>query len=156
MTTGNKLQEIAEFFCNLYSEELNDITGDSINEWWTINWSNWVDNKEDIEYNEIEKAVFEKIDNLKNRYQYSEDRLIKFDTYSDSWPARPEDCAYLVEENSKLDLDSDSSEDDSISYYQGEKGALVIEHDSDGTENTHKSGFYLTSSFQEYKEMYLD
>lgn len=64
MTTGNKLQEIAEFFCNLYSEELNDITGDSINEWWTINWSNWVDDKEDIEYNEIEKAVFEKIDNL--------------------------------------------------------------------------------------------
>lgn len=132
MTTGNKLQEIAEFFCNLYSEELNDITGDSINEWWTINWSNWVDDKEDIEYNEIEKAVFEKIDNLKKRYQYSEDRLIKFDTYSDS------------------------SEDGSISYYQGEKGALVIEHDSDGTENAYKSGFYLTSSFQEYKEMYLD
>lgn len=90
-----------------------------------------------------------------NRYQYSEDRLIKFDTYSDSWPARPEDCAYLVEDNSKLDLDSDSSEDGSISYYQGEKGALVIEHDSDGTENAYKSGFYLTSSFQEYKEMYL-
>lgn len=156
MTTENKIQEIAEFFYHLYSEELNDITGDSINEWWTINWSNWVDNKEDIEYNEIEKAVFEKIDNLKNRYQYSEDRLIKFDTYSDSWPARPEDCAYLVEDNSKLDLDSDSSEDGSISYYQGEKGALVIEHDSDGTENAYKSGFYLTSSFQEYKEMYLD
>lgn len=90
-----------------------------------------------------------------NRYQYSEDRLIKFDTYSDSWPARPEDCAYLVEDNSKLDLDSDSSEDGSISYYQGEKGALVIEHDSDGTENAYKSDFYLTSSFQEYKEMYL-
>lgn len=63
MTTDNKLQEIAEFFCNLYSEELNDITGDSICEWWTINWSNWVNNKEDIEYNEIEKAIFDMINN---------------------------------------------------------------------------------------------
>ena len=63
MTTDNKLQEIAEFFCNLYSEELNEITGDSINEWWAINWSNWVDNKEDIEYNEIEKAIFDAINN---------------------------------------------------------------------------------------------
>lgn len=63
MTTDNKLQEIADFFCNLYSEELNDITGDSICEWWTINWSNWVDNKEDIEYNEIEKAIFDAINN---------------------------------------------------------------------------------------------
>lgn len=63
MTTDNKLQEIAEFFCNLYSEEINDITGDSICEWWTINWSNWVDNKEDIEYNEIEKAIFGMINN---------------------------------------------------------------------------------------------
>ena len=63
MTKENKLQEIVEFFCNLYSEELNDITGESINEWWTINWSNWVDNKEDIEYNEIEKAIFDAINN---------------------------------------------------------------------------------------------
>lgn len=116
-----------------------------------------MDNKEDIEYNEIEKIILEQqIDNLNKRYQYSEDRLIKFDTYSDAWPARPEDCAYLVEDNSKLDLDSDSSEDDSISYYQGEKGALVIEHDSDGTENPLKSGWYLTDSFDEYKEEYID
>lgn len=63
MTKGNKYQEIAEFFCKLYSEELNDITGDSICEWWNINWSNWVDNKEDIEYNEIEKAIFDAINN---------------------------------------------------------------------------------------------
>lgn len=63
MGETNKLQEMAEFFCNLYNDELNDITGDSICEWWNINWSNWVDNKEDIEYNEIEKAVFEKIKN---------------------------------------------------------------------------------------------
>lgn len=156
MEETNKLQEIADFFCGLYKEEINNITGDAISEWWNINWSNWVNNKEDIEYNKIEKTIFEKIDDWNTRYKKSEDGLIKFDTYSDSWPANPEDCAYLVEDDSKLELDPDSSDDKFISYYQGEKGALVIEHDSDGTENPIKSGWYLTDSFAEYKEMYLD
>lgn len=146
----NKIQEIAKFFVNLYSDELEDITSDSIYEWWSINWSNWVEETNQDVYNEVEKAILGKI-----RFCYSEDGLIKFDKYSEKWPSEPEKCAYLVENNEKLELDEDSSDDSSISYYQGKNGALMIEHDSDGTENPINSGWYPTSSFEEYKEMYL-
>lgn len=95
----------------------------------------------------------EKNDN--SQYIISEDGLVKFDTTSDNWPSEPEKCAYLAETGEKLDLDWDSSYDCLFSYYQGKNGALVIEHDSDGTENPEKSGWYLTSSFEEFEEMYL-
>lgn len=56
-----KLNQIAKFFVNLYSDELEDITSDLIYEWWQINWSNWVEETNQDVYNEVEKAIWEKI-----------------------------------------------------------------------------------------------
>lgn len=36
------LNQIAEFFVNLYSDELEEMSSDAIYEWWSMNWSNWV------------------------------------------------------------------------------------------------------------------
>lgn len=93
--------------------------------------------------------------NKDSKYVVSEDGIVKFDTESEKWPSEPEKCAYLSETCEKLDLESDSSDDCGLSYYQGKNGALVIERESDGTENPEKSGWYIVSSFEEYKEMYL-
>lgn len=55
------LNEIANFFVNLYDEELEELTSDAIYEWWSINWSNWVDETNQDIYNEVEKAIWDKI-----------------------------------------------------------------------------------------------
>lgn len=55
------LNEIADFFVNLYSDELEEMTSDAIYEWWSINWSNWVDETNQNIYNEVENAIWEKI-----------------------------------------------------------------------------------------------
>lgn len=55
------LNEIANFFVNLYDEELEEMTSDAIYEWWSINWSNWVDETNQDIYNEVEKAIWDKI-----------------------------------------------------------------------------------------------
>lgn len=55
------LNQIAEFFVNLYSDELNEITSDNIYEWWSMNWSNWVEETNIEVYNEVEKAIWLKI-----------------------------------------------------------------------------------------------
>lgn len=60
----NKIQEIQKFFVNLYSDEIEDITSDSIYEWWSINWSNWVEETNQDVYNEVEKAIWNKINSL--------------------------------------------------------------------------------------------
>ena len=57
----NLLNEIANFFVNLYDEELEEMTSDAIYEWWSINWSNWVDETNQDIYNEVEKAIWDKI-----------------------------------------------------------------------------------------------
>lgn len=59
-----KIQEIANFFVNLYSDEIEEITSDSIYEWWSINWSNWVEETNQDVYNEVEKAIWNKINSL--------------------------------------------------------------------------------------------
>lgn len=59
---GKKLlNEIANFFVNLYNDELEEMTSDAIYEWWSINWSNWVDETNQDIYNEVEKAILDKI-----------------------------------------------------------------------------------------------
>lgn len=59
---GKKLlNEIANFFVNLYNDELEEMTSDAIYEWWSINWSNWVDETNQDIYNEVEKAIWDKI-----------------------------------------------------------------------------------------------
>ena len=55
------LNEIANFFVNLYDEELEEMTSDVIYEWQSINWSNWVDETNQDIYNEVEKAIWDKI-----------------------------------------------------------------------------------------------
>lgn len=55
------LNEIANFFVNLYDDELEEMTSDAIYEWWSINWSNWVDETNQDIYNEVEKAIWDKI-----------------------------------------------------------------------------------------------
>lgn len=60
MKTEN-LNQIAEFFVNLYSDELNELTPDAISEWWSMNWSNWVEENNIKVYNEVEKAIISKI-----------------------------------------------------------------------------------------------
>ena len=55
------LNQIAEFFVNLYSDELNEITSDNIYEWLSMNWSNWVEDTDQDIYNEVEKAIWDKI-----------------------------------------------------------------------------------------------
>lgn len=55
------LNEIADFFVNLYNDELEEMTSDAIYEWWSINWSNWVDETNQDIYNEVEKAIWDKI-----------------------------------------------------------------------------------------------
>lgn len=90
----------------------------------------------------------------------SEDEKVLFDISSDECIRNPEDHAYLIQENGilkELELESDTADDGSgVFYYQGEEGALVTWADADGTENASKSGFYYTSSFEEFKEDYLD
>lgn len=55
------LNEIANFFVNLYSDEIEEMTSDSIYEWWSMNWSNWVEETDHDIYNEVEKAIWSKI-----------------------------------------------------------------------------------------------
>lgn len=55
------LSQITTFFVNLYSDELDVITPDCIYEWWSMNWSNWVEDTDQDIYNEIEKAIWDKI-----------------------------------------------------------------------------------------------
>lgn len=62
--TSKKYTEIADFFVELYKDELEDITSDSIYEWWSINWSNWVEETNQDVYNEVEKAIWNKINSL--------------------------------------------------------------------------------------------
>lgn len=111
------------------------------------------DYKETFSLDDLNKMESDNDD--KDSYVYSDDEMIKYDTTSESWPSEPEKCAYLAETGDKLDLDCDSSYDCGFSYYQGKNGALVIERESDGTEDPKKSGWYLTSSFEEFEEMYL-
>lgn len=58
------LNQIAKFFVNLYGEEIEDITSDAIYEWWSMNWSNWVDETNQDVYIEVEKAVWAEINRL--------------------------------------------------------------------------------------------
>lgn len=58
------LNQIAKFFVNLYGDEIEDITSDSIYEWWSMNWSNWVDETNQDVYIEVEKAVWAEINRL--------------------------------------------------------------------------------------------
>lgn len=89
----------------------------------------------------------------------SEDGSVLFDISDESYIQNPEDHAYFIEENGiieKLVLESNSAYNDSdVCYYQGERGALVTWKDYDGTENIQKSGFYYTSSFEEFQTDYL-
>lgn len=55
------LNQIAEFFVNLYSDELEEMSSDAIYEWWSMNWSNWVEETNVEVYNEVEKAIWQKI-----------------------------------------------------------------------------------------------
>lgn len=55
------LNKIANFFVNLYSDEIEEMTSDSIYEWWSMNWSNWVEETNQDIYNEVEKAIWDKI-----------------------------------------------------------------------------------------------
>lgn len=55
------LNQIAGFFVNLYNDELDKITADAIYEWWSQNWSNWVEDTDEDIYNVVEKTIFEMI-----------------------------------------------------------------------------------------------
>lgn len=55
------LNKIANFFVNLYNDELDEMTSDAIYEWWSMNWSNWVDETNEDIYDEVEKAIWQKI-----------------------------------------------------------------------------------------------
>lgn len=55
------LTQIAQFFVNLYSDELDVITPDCIYEWWSMNWSNWGEQTNEDVYNQVEKAIWSEI-----------------------------------------------------------------------------------------------
>lgn len=90
----------------------------------------------------------------------SEGEDVIFDESDDDCIRYPYKHAYLINDNGiieKLDLEENSAYDGSgLRYYQGEKGALVIEEEEDGTENSKKSGFYLTSYFGSFCEQYSE
>lgn len=90
----------------------------------------------------------------------SEGEDVIFDQSDDDCIRYPYKHAYLINENGtieKLELEENSAyEGSGLRYYQGEKGALVIEEEEDGTENSKKSGFYLTDSFREFCKYYQE
>lgn len=104
-------------------------------------------------FTEITKYIRE------GKFILSEDEQVIFDQSNDDCIRYPYQHAYLINDNGiivKLDLEDNSAYNGSgVRYYQGEKGALVIWEDKYGTENARKSGFYYTSSFEEFKEYYL-
>lgn len=123
----------------------------------TRNFDEWVNMYFPKDSNEDSKETLSEEEAVKSGYVYSEDKCILYNTSSEFWPSCPEKCAYLIEKGKiiYLELENDSSSDNSISYYQGEKGALVVEKDNDGTENPLKSGWYLSENFEDYQENYM-
>lgn len=54
---NQSVEKAANHFCELYSEELQQVEADNIYEW----YQNSLDQFGDVDYNEIEKRIFEKI-----------------------------------------------------------------------------------------------
>ena len=115
-------------------------------------------------YDEDENLTYQTSDGVEYKIKegsviLSEDEQVIFDQSNDDCIRYPYQHAYLINDNGiieKLELEDNSAYNGSgVRYYQGEKGALVIWEDKYGTENARKSGFYYTSSFEEFKEDYL-
>lgn len=116
-------------------------------------------------YDEDENLTYQTNDGLEYKIKegsvmLSEDEDVIFDESDDDCIRYPYQHAYLINDNGiieKLDLEDNSADSVSgVRYYQGDKGALVIWDDADGTENAKKSGLYYTSSFNEFKNLYSD
>jgi len=116
----------------------------------------YYDEDEDLVYETKDGEVYMLCDEC---VKFSEDRQVLFDVSNSECIKNPENHAYLINDNGileKLILNGDTANNDSgVFYYQGEKGALVTWADNDGAEDISRSGFYLTDSFDEFKEEFL-
>lgn len=118
-------------------------------------WGVYRDEDNDLVYETRDGDIYV----LGNNIKHSEDYNVLFDASNSEWCRNPKDYAYIIKEDGdieKLNLEENSADDNSgVRYYQGDNGALVTWEDSDGTEDPERSGFYNTSSFEEFKEDYL-
>ena len=59
------LSAIVKHFINLYADELDNVTPDWIYEWWSLTSDQYnIDRGDDEIYDEIERAIFKKINSL--------------------------------------------------------------------------------------------
>ena len=59
------LNAIVKHFIDLYADELHEVTPDCIYEWWSLTSDQYnIDRGDDEIYDEIERAIFKKINSL--------------------------------------------------------------------------------------------
>lgn len=81
------LNQIADFFTNLYEDELSEMTSDCINEWWNCNWSNWTEETNEEIYAKVEITIWRKIDEILSSSEsqnYTYDIVFNDDTDSNN------------------------------------------------------------------------